>query len=242
MYRHTAFGAIIFEVEVEGLKRILLSRSSIEILQNLKNGMKDHDDLYAVDKISHEVLKDLELRLGLSGLKPVRLFRSWDELGAEVSKSIQEMRSEMCVATRYIDFRTADDALRSASRGCKVRIIHSSRDGLSTRLMLLGNLMAHPRSLKIFHSLVRNQNVSMVQAEIPFSFIIIDNLDVGIEIVDPQDPHSFFVGLQFTSPTLAQRLTLFFDSLWRSGMKDPMVDIFGRPIEEVLNNYSKDGN
>ena len=149
-YRHTALGTLVYENEVQGLKRILLSRSSIEVLQSLKSHTRDPEGLGVVDSISRELLKELESRLGLSGLRPVRLFRSWDELVSEVAQFIDGMRSDLYVATRYVDFRTTESALRGASRGCRINIIHSSRGGLSTKLQVLGNLMGNPKALNTF--------------------------------------------------------------------------------------------
>ncbi|MBI2127289.1 MAG: hypothetical protein HYU02_08285 [Thaumarchaeota archaeon] len=233
-YRHTAIGALIYENAVDGLKHILVNHKSIEMLQSLKQSVKDSDDLDAVDRISHEVLKDLESRFGLSGLKPVRLFRSWDDLSAEVADSIDKMRSKMYVASKYVDFRTAEAALRSASRGCKINIINTTSAGLSTRLMIMSNLVAHPNTFKVYRDLAENSNVSMRVVEIPFSFIVIDELDVGVEIVDPLDPQSFFAGVQFRSPILAGRMISYFNHLWGLGSTDPLVKMLKIPIEELL--------
>ena len=238
-YRHTALGTLVYENEVQGLKRILLSRSSIEVLQSLKSHTRDPEGLGVVDSISRELLKELESRLGLSGLRPVRLFRSWDELVSEVAQFIDGMRSDLYVATRYVDFRTTESALRGASRGCRINIIHSSRGGLSTKLQVLGNLMGNPKALNTFWNLVRSPNVSMGQAEVPYSFIVIDGLDVGIEIVDPSDPYSFFLGLRFQSPTLAQRLISYFNDLKKTAVKDAMATMFEKPIEEILRFYQE---
>ena len=234
MYRHTALGTVIYENEVQGLKRILWSRGSIEILQTLKNQSGGQDSRAIVDQISHELLKDVETRLGLSGLRPVRLFRSWDSLIEEVSLFFDRLRSDLYLATRYVDFRTAESALRSASRGCKIHIIHSNRGGLSPRLQILGNLMANPKVVPIFWNLVRHPNLTIVQAEVPYSFIVADGLDVGIEILDPSDPHSFFLGVQFESPTLAQRLISYFKEQEKVATKGPTVETFQNALQGLL--------
>jgi hypothetical protein len=212
------------------------------MLQNLKQSVKDSGDLDAVDRISREVLKDLESRFGLSGLKPVRLFRSWDDLSAEVADSIDKMRSEMYVASKYVDFRTAEVALRSASRGCKINIVNSSSAGLSTRLMVLSNMAENPKTFEVYHGLAGNSNVSMRVADIPFSFIVIDALDVGIEIVDPLDSQSFFAGVHFRSPSLASRMISYFNHLWGLGSTDPLVKMLKIPIEELLKRQTENAS
>jgi hypothetical protein len=227
VYRHTALGTLIFENQVKNLRQILFKRSSIQILQDLKR-KKDLSgtEKDAIDEISHEVLKDLESSLGLSNLKPVRLFRTWNELSAETALSVEEATSELYVATRYVDFRTAESALGAAKRGCKICIIHSPRSGLSPKLQLIGNLMTHPKAVGIFKELSHHQNVTMKEAELPYSFIVIDSIKVGIEIVNPQDPYSFFLGLMFESPGLASKLIAHFKEIAASGTTDSIYERF----------------
>ncbi|MEE9585452.1 MAG: hypothetical protein V3W09_00965, partial [Nitrososphaerales archaeon] len=220
--------------QVKGLRQMLLNRGSIKVLHELKNRANDDETRASVDMISEEVMRNLESSLGVSGLKPICLFRQWGELVDTLSERIKLMRSDMYVASRYVDFRTAETALQSASRGCSIKLLHSNRRALSERLQIFGNIMANPKSIFTFKNLVSNPHISMKKAYIPYSFIIIDSIDVGIEIVNPADPHSFFVGLRFESPSLARTLKEYFDILWTTAEKDDMALMFERPTTEIL--------
>lgn len=227
VYRHTALGTLIYENQVRNLRQILFKSSSIEILQDLKQ-KKQADGAHqsTIDEISHEVLKDLESALGLSNLKPVRLFRTWNELSGEAGLSIISANAEVYVASRYVDFRTAETALDAAKRGHKISIIHSPRSGFSPKLQLIGNLMTHPRALSVFKELTHHPNVTMKEAEIPYSFLVIDSCKVGIEIVNPLDPYSFFLGLMFESPGLATKLISHFNEISNTAGKDSVSEKF----------------
>ena len=124
-----------------------------------------------------------------------------------------------------MDFRTADSALRVAKRGCKVNILHSNRNGLSTKLQLMGNLMTHPKALSVFKELTTNPNVVLREATIPFSFLVIDEKNVGIEIVNPEDPYSFFFGLEFDNEDLAKKLITHFTEISRNAERDTIAAI-----------------
>ncbi len=227
MYKHTALGTLVYENQVKNLRQILFKRSSIQILQDLKK-KKDPNapERTAIDEISHEVLKDLESSLGLSNLKPVRLFRTWNELSAEAALSAETMTADLYAATRYVDFRTAETALAAANRGCKIYIIHSPRSGLSPKIQLIGNLMTHPRAIAVFKELSHHPNVTMKEAELPYSFLVIDSCRVGIEIVNPLDPYSFFLGLLFESPALATKLISHFREISAGALKDSISERF----------------
>ena len=234
MYRHTMLGSMIFENQVKGLRQMLLNRGSIRILHELRNRLDDENDRASVDTISQEVLKNLESSLGVSGLKPIRLHRSWDDLVEVLKSKMEKMRTEIFVASRYVDSRTAEAAINAASRNCKIHVIHSNRGALSERLQIFGNIIANPQSLLTYRHLTKSPNVFMRKSFVPYSFLVIDGVSVGIEIVNPFDPSLFFLGLWFESPVLAQNMKQYFEALWAHGETDDMTVMFERPVEDIL--------
>ncbi len=233
-YKHTMLGSLIFENQVKGLRQTLLNRGSIKILHELRNRLDDEDARVSVDAISQEVLKNLETSLGVSGLKPIRLHRSWDDLVNVLRSRMEEMRNEMFIASRYVDFRTAETAVAAVSRNCKLRVIHSNRGALSEKLQIFGNIIANPQSILTYRNLTKSPNVAMRKSYVPYSFLVIDGVSVGIEIVNPSDPSLFFLGLWFESPVLAQSMKQYFEALWVNGETDDMTIMFERPVEEIL--------
>jgi len=233
-YKHTMLGSMIFENQIKGLRQLLLNRGNIDILHELRNRLQDNDSKTAIENISQEVLKNLESSLGVSGLKPIRLLRSWDELAQLLNSRIEFMRTEMIVASRYVDFRTAKAAAAAASRNCNIRIIHSNREAFSERMQIFGNLLVNPQAIFTYRDLVKSPNVSMRKSYVPYSFLVIDSLYVGIEVVNPSDPSLFFLGFYFESTVLAQNMKRYFDVLWTKGETDDMTIMFERPVEEIL--------
>jgi hypothetical protein len=220
-YRHTSLGTMVFENQVKNLEQILVGRYDADA-RNTSNGPlhTGHDG-----KLSAELIENLETSTGVANLKPVKFFDTWNELSMHVAIKIETMKKELFVATRYVDFRTADSALRVAQRGCKVNILHSNRNGLSTKLQLMGNLMTHPKALSVFKELTTNPNVVLREATIPFSFLVIDEKNVGIEIVNPEDPYSFFFGLEFDNEDLARKLISHFSEISRNAERDSIAAI-----------------
>jgi predicted transcriptional regulator len=221
-YRHTELGNLIFENQVKNLEQILLGKNSAEARNDSKNMTSYSRES---GNLPEELITNLESSTGAATLKPARFFDSWNELSMHVAIKIETAKKEIYVATRYVDFRTADSALRVAKRGCKVNILHSNRNGLSTKLQLMGNLMTHPKALSVFKELTANPNVVLREATIPFSFLVIDDKTVGIEIVNPEDPYSFFFGLEFDHEDLAKKLVSHFSEMSRNAERDTIASI-----------------
>ncbi|MDA4131235.1 MAG: hypothetical protein OK457_10730, partial [Thaumarchaeota archaeon] len=224
-YKHTPLGSMIFENQVKSLEQILVRKKSVEAISQIKKNA-DVVSANAIDpSLSQEFIGDLEESTGVANLQPTKFFGTWTGLSSHVALKIEMMKSEFYVASRYVDFRTAESALRAAKRGCKVNLLHSNRNGLSTKLQLMGNLMAHPKALSVFKELTTNPNIMLGEASIPYSFLVIDNSDVGIEIVNPEDPYSFFFGLEFENSDLAAKLISHFVEISKRAERDTIAAI-----------------
>ncbi len=223
-YKQTALGKMIFDSQVKSLEQILVKRKNLEAISEIKrtagNELKDPSSV-----LSQEFLGDLEESTGVANLQPTKFFGTWNDLSSYVAVRIDTMKSELYSATRYVDFRTADSALNAAKRGCKIHLLHSNRNGLSTKLQLMGNLMAHPKALSVFKELSSNPNIIVAEATVPYSFLVMDNSEVGIEIVNPEDPYSFFFGLTFVNADLAVKLILHYDEISKHAERDTIAEI-----------------
>jgi predicted transcriptional regulator len=220
-YRHTALGNLVFESQVKDLEQILLKRNNVTVIVEMK---RDNRSLMN-QVIPRDLIMDIENSTGVPNLEPVKFFDNWNDLSMDVSIEIEMMKKDFCVASRYVDFRTADAALRAAKKGCKVTILHSPRNGLSTKFQLMGNLMTHPKALSVFKELTTHPGVTLHETTIPYSFLVIDNQIVGLEIVNPEDPYSFFFGLKFRNEGLANKLVSHFEALVRNSEKDSIAAV-----------------
>ncbi len=219
-YRHTSLGKLVFESQVKDLEQILQRKNGAAATVEMEI---TSDVSIRREMIPRKLLTDVEISADTKSSEPVRFFQDWNELSMDVATEIETMQKELYVASRYVDFRTADAALRAAKKGCKVRILHSPRNGLSTKSQLMGNLMGHPKALAVFKELTTHPNIVLCETIIPYSFLVIDGQIVGLEIVDPEDPYSFFFGLKIRSEGLATKMTSHFEALVRNAEKDSIA-------------------
>ena len=91
--------------------------------------------------------------------------------------------------------------------------------------------MTHPKALSVFKELTTHPNVALCETVVPYSFLVIDDLVVGLEIVNPEDPYSFFFGLKFKNEGLAKKLRSHFEALAGNAEKDTIAAVIESNLE-----------
>jgi len=198
---------------LEEAEHIYSALSSRELLTLLNSASR-------ANTLPSNISENLQNYFGIFDLKLQSIYKTWNDLSLQFSFSLETMRSEAYIATRYFDFRVAEIGLRAAARGCAFKVLHSPRSGLSTKLQVLGNLMTHPKALGIFRKIPSSANVSIGEVDLPFSFAVIDSAKVGLEIVREDNPEAFFLGVEFDSPLLASKLINYFDEISKIAHKE----------------------
>ncbi|MFI5421269.1 MAG: hypothetical protein ACHQ1H_09920 [Nitrososphaerales archaeon] len=222
-YTLTALGKEYFRKQIELLRFTLVENTGKHLLQlsdEQKNPSRSPDVL--AQTTTRCLLEDLQSATGLKELKPVKVFSDWLNLSMQTAMLLENMREEIYVATKYMDFRTAEIALNAAKLGRRINILHCTRDCQSTKLQLLGNLMSNPRAAKIYSEFSRHTNISAREGAIPYSYVIFDRTHVEIEIVNPRDPDSFFLAYLFENPLLAEKLIWLYNDSFVSSQEDKL--------------------
>jgi hypothetical protein len=197
----------------EEAEQVYSALSSRELLSLLNSASR-------ASTLPSNISDSLQNYFGIFDLKLRSIYKTWNDLSLQFSMLIEAMQSEAYIATRYFDFRVAEVGLRAASRGCALKILHSPRSGLSTKLQVLGNLMTHPKALGIFRKIPSSANVSMAEVHLPFSFVVIDSRIVGLEIVNNDNAEAFFLAAEFDSCTLAAKMVNYFNEVSKVANKE----------------------
>ena len=227
-YSQTVMGNKLFLKQINDLRSTLLARASSRLLEYDGASNSGTNDTTVAKNLAQGLTEDLECVSGLMGLRPVHIFSDWLSLSMQTALLINNMKEELIVATRYMDFRTAETAVNSAKLGRKIRILHSNRKDSSTKLQLLGNLMSNPRAASAYREFLSNPNIQSREVEVPYSFIIVDQRSVEIEMINPRDPDVFFLAFYFESPLLAAKLMWLYNDMFRSSEEDKL----GKNLEE----------
>ena len=65
------------------------------------------------------------------------------------------------------------------------------------------------------------------RSSIPYSFFVLDKLNIAIEITHPEAQESFFLGISFQSPTVAAMLTSYYQEIAKSMKIDALSPVIG---------------
>ena len=178
------------------------------------------------DAVPEDLVRDIGTNLGISDLRIRRLYTTWNDLTLDLALLVQKMQSEAFVASRFFDFRITEACLRATSRGCKFSTLHSGTASSPTRAQVFGNLAANPKALRVFKKALKNPNMSIMEAEFPYSFVVLDSRFVGTEVVDERDPETFSMGILFESNELASKFMAYFNELAEKGTEDSRRKLF----------------
>jgi predicted transcriptional regulator len=225
-YKHTPLGAIIYENQIRTLSQLLVKSNTLQLLNNLKQKNKPSESLNAViSDLSRKVLTDLESTVGLSNFKPIRLFKTMEDYDSYVVAKASRARSQVYFASRNAGPRMADALLRIAQRGRQVDAIFDFGRGLQKKMVDVpaSGSIARREFLIAVQQLQTNPSASIMKGKIPFGFLVTDNLEIAIEIANPEDPQSFLIGLGLQNEALASRLISFYEELSKSSDELPLI-------------------
>ncbi|MCP8315239.1 MAG: hypothetical protein H3Z51_00035 [archaeon] len=219
-YKATELGKIVFSTQVRILEEALANYNRIVAIERLRQvpGLTDSD----IEKVSKSLLSEGSY-LGeyfVKGGIP-QVFTSFEELIAKVIEGIRHAEKNVKLATRYVDPRVIESLATAARRGIKVIVI------TDLRIILKRMGILQPLSdLKLFEPLLyplKGTGVNFRYLALPFSFLIVDDNEAGVELVDPVFSENFIIGFLFRGRAVAGVLSKRFNELWLEATEDPVT-------------------
>jgi DNA-binding HxlR family transcriptional regulator len=219
-YKHTPLGEIVYQNQVVTLKRIAADNNIMDVVSKfvLKNKSSNKSFRSAISDVSRALLQESG-STGLWNLGRLRFFETIQDYDSYVVNCASCTKTKLYLTSRSLDLTTIEAVMRTAERGAKVSVVYMDCRGFRSTSILagpLGDLLLAPNDkVPNVAQLLQGEssNVSIYRAKIPYSFVVSDNLQVGMEIADPEDRQSFFGGVSLESSNLATKLVSFFDEL-----------------------------
>ncbi len=171
--------------------------------------------------VTNELLKSLENIVGISNLEPIKIYTEWDQLVHSLVPRLKNARNSINLASRYLNSEVLWALLEAANRGVVVKILgNSSNQADRAKFYLAINLNEEVKKVaKFLYSL---PNVQVRIAPLNYSYIVIDQEDVGIEVPSPLND-SFLFGVQFKSPVLAERMNRVYQEIFSKAQVDSVI-------------------
>jgi len=236
MYQHTTLGKICYKLG-EVLIEAVSHNEQLELIDKVRlsrslSAKEKEEVIYAV---SRSILANFADLLN-GGIKPVGIVTKFEDIIAGTKILIEKAQKEIYIATRYTDPSITETLLNSLNRGIEMYLLDGDKKNLSDKFQLIRLILSHPRMIKLFYDIFRSPKVhTWFTADLPYSFVIVDEKYVGIEIPKPNSDE-FFVALFFENELLARKLKEIFDLLVMNAKEDPKKEF----SEKIYAQFSKE--
>ncbi|MGC8557880.1 MAG: hypothetical protein ACP5NC_02655 [Nitrososphaeria archaeon] len=211
----TPFGYFVYSVQ-DKLTRWLSKDEEIRGLTELLSNENGNE-------LSYILLKDIEEMVGLSNFEPIRVYTEWSALSSDLALLIKAKRS-IKIATRHSEPTIVKYLYQALVNGVEVESL-SDKAVVAVRAASLPYL--DNETMSILKSMLSMSNLKMRVSDVPFSFILIDREEIGIEIPNPISQRNLLVAFRFKSPIISEKLEVIFNQLFSGAQIDPVYSIIG---------------
>jgi hypothetical protein len=248
VYRHTTLGDIIYRNHILTIMEHLKNSKQMKMVDTLK-----HTNQFSEDEIANFVDKitggnnGVETITSTSSVKVETVWTYQDMVSAIVER-VELCNKEILLASRYLNEIIINSILRKAnSTRINVKVLTDSTlvkqyfeaEDLTLKLKLENGKNATER-INVVSNPWYPGRVNRRIAKIPFSIIILDGREVGIEIVNWNDPKDFY-GVIFIKgdQTTSKVMHDLYYKMWVNA--SPSFD-YDRLQREMVSHSDKDNN
>lgn len=198
VYRHTTLGNIIYKNQILSLVENLKNTKQMKMIDTLK-----HTNEFSEDEIANFMSKITSgnniLERSASSIRVESVWTYQDMVSAIVER-VEFCNKEILLASRYLNEIIINSILRKAnSSRIDVKVLTDSNlvkayfeaEDVTSKLKFDNNKNAAER-VNVVSNPWYPGRVDRKIAKIPFSMIILDSKEVGIEIVNWNDPNDFY--------------------------------------------------
>ncbi len=218
-YLHTTLGTFVHQ------------RHLLELLEQIRNikQMKMIDTLKRTSQFSEDEIANFVGKI--AGIAPatkvspkVEVIWSYEDMVSTIIERTEFCKNEILLATRFLNEIIINNVLRKAKSGVNVKV-------LADVSLVKQYVDAENKSLALIDknttervNVVGNPwypgNVSRRLAKIPFCMIILDGKEVGIELIDWNEPQKFNGVVFIKDENTCGALIDFYQKLWNGASED----------------------
>lgn len=218
-YVHTTMGSIVYQKQLEMMDQI----------RNIKQ-FKMIDALKSTKEFSEEDIKGFVGKLVSENTIVVQnsddnthvdIVWKYEDMIAAIIQRIELCKDEILLASKYTNELIINSMLHKAQAGVKVKVISDK----SLVRKFFAQFQHNMIDIKDKNSLERSTvvanpwypgNIDRRAADLPFSMIILDGKEVGIELVHANDPKTFNGVIFIRDERIAKVMSRYYQKIWDS--------------------------
>ncbi len=213
-YKLSILGYFVYNVENELIKW-LRNKNDIKLINEYINNSETF-------KVTNALLKSLEKIIGVSSLEPVKVHVEYSTLVESLIEMINYSRETVKLVSRYIDTNVLKAMLEAAKRGVTIWLV-TDKVYSSARAKYYLALLSNMETRAVARELFTLKNVLVRTANVPYSFIVVDEDQVGIEVPDVFGERNFILGIQFRSPSIAEKMAAIAEKMYQNAGQDTII-------------------
>ena len=222
-YIHTTLGAVVYQKYFELMNQIRNVKhfKMIDALKSSKE-FSDDDIKRFVDKLVSENTSLMDS--SYSNLH-VDIWWKYEEMVSAIIQRIELCRNEILLASKYTNELIINSMLHKVRAGIKARIITDKslvRKFFDLDQQTMSNMK--DKNMLERNTVVGNPwypgNIDRRITDLPFSIIILDGKEVGIELIHANDPKTFHGVIFIRNQNIANIMTSYYEKLWEFSLDD----------------------
>jgi predicted transcriptional regulator len=222
-YMLSLLGFYVYSVENE-LSGWLKNKNEINLLNEYMNSSETF-------KVTNALLKSLENIIGISKFEPVRVYADWYSLVESLVIMIRTAKESINMASRYVDSNVLRVMLEAAQKGVTIKLVTDNTYSAIRAKYYLA-LLSNEENKAIARQLFTFNNVFVKTTHVPYSFIITDQEEVGMEIPDVFGEKAFLLGIQFRSPTIAEKMSTIMEKMYQTSEQDTIIHALLQEVKD----------
>jgi predicted transcriptional regulator len=218
-YVHTTLGKMIYQKHLELMDQIR-NIKHFKMIDALKGSKEFSDD--DIQEFIEKLVSENSHFFYYSDKNPhVQIFWKYEEMISTLIQRIETCKKELLLASRYINESIISGILNIVQSGIKVRVITGNfmiNQSINQNQHSTINLKGEDTSR--ISTAVRNQwfaaNINRRTAELPFSMVILDSKEVGIELIHANNPKAFNGAIFVNNEKVANIMAEYYQKIWET--------------------------
>jgi len=238
-YFHTTFGSIVYQRNIVEMDRYMENLEKMQMIDTIRGSEKFSEA--GIVKLTQEIMDNIvESQPSSSSFFPsvisqsnkqdINIILSLDKMIQFLLDQIECCKNEILISTRICPEIVINKLLEKSKLGVKLKVmadIDLVIEYFRAQKKFVDNLNKEnpmeERKCIVANPWYPDNSVNRRIADIPFGMVILDNSEVGIELVNSNNPKEFYGGIFIRDEKIAMNMTQLYEQIWEKASEN--IDI-----------------
>jgi DNA-binding PadR family transcriptional regulator len=235
-YIHTTFGSIVYQRIILELSQYAKHLEKMQMIDTIRQTEKFSEA--SILKLTQEIMDNNIIKpsslsaISESSNNKIDIILSFDKVIETLVQRIDCCKSEILISTRICPEIVINKILEKSKLGIKVKVVADIdlvKEYFRTQQKFVDNLNEEKKNqIKERRCVIANpwypdKTINRRIADIPFGMIILDNTEVGIELVNSNNPKEFCGGIFIRDEKIAMTMNELYQQMWEKSSENTDV-------------------